>query len=186
MKCRICGKETETKIKSYNLAICKDCFLKRLWGRVGETIRKHSMFERKEKVYIVKEHNNALALENILMDMGYEVEVVEEADDAQGGVLAIGNLLEDEVAHSIWRILNWDITDEMAPVYQQGNIKIVKPLCLILEEELFHYKKIKGIEEKEREGNFVKDKIKEKRLLSAGFWLSFYKSLVKEKEKLNV
>lgn len=187
MKCRVCGKETKIKIKSYNLAICEDCFLKRLWGRVDETIRKYSMFEREEKVYILKENNNASALVNILNDMGYEVEVVGKIKNVPpGGLLAIGNLLEDEVARAIWRILNWDISYDILPVYQQGNIRVVKPLCLIIEEELFHYKKIKGIKEKEKGVSIVKEKIKQNRLLSAGFWLAFYKSLVRENDKLKV
>ncbi len=185
MKCRVCGKETTIKIKSYNLAICENCFLKRLWGRVGETIRRYSMFGRKEGVYILREGKNAQVLAGILGDMNYEFNIVERVESVpEGGILVLGKLLEDEVTDAIWRILNWEISEDLAPVYTQGNIKVVKPLCLIIEEEISHYRSIKGItEERGGEENWLKEKLRERKLLSAGFLLAFYKSFVKEKDK---
>jgi len=185
MKCRICGKETAIKIRSYNLAICEDCFVKRLGKRVGETIRRYAMFREKDRVHIVKGERNAQTLTSILEDMDYECEMVDSVEDVpKGMVLALGNLLEDEVADALWRILNWEMSEEIAPVYQRGDVKVVKPLCLITEEEILHYRNIKGIEREEGEESVLKKKLKEKAFLSAGFWLAFYKSLVREKNKL--
>lgn len=187
MKCRICGRETDIKIKSYNLAICQDCFLKRLWKRVGETIRRYAMFERGERVHILREGINAMSLADILGDMGFEFELIERFEDIpEGGILAVGNLLEDEVAHSLWCILNWDIADDISPVYQWRNVKVVKPLCLTIEEEIQIYRRIKGIEENIMEDSTIKRKLREKGLLNSGFWLAFYQSLVREKDALKI
>lgn len=162
--------------------------MKRLWRRVGETIRKYDMFREGEDIYIAKEGKNARALASILQEMGYEFGMVNGIKDVpEGGVLAVGNLLEDEVADVIWGVLNWEISESIMPIYQEGKVKVVKPLCLLIEEELLHYRNIKSIiEEGEARESGLKKKIKEKGLLSAGFWLTFYKSFLRGKDELKL
>lgn len=180
-KCRVCGKEAEFKIKNYNLVICRECFLNRLYRRIEETIRKYRMFGRDEAIYVPVQGYNALEVAEILGEMGYRIQVVGENEPIpQGGVVAFGNLLEDEVANVILGILNWELKDDIFPVFQKGGARFVKPLCLITEEEMDIFREIKGIEKRKGEENIIKRKMKERKLLSIGFWLSFFKSFLRE------
>ncbi|MBC7330239.1 hypothetical protein H5T88_07780 [bacterium] len=181
MKCRICGKEAEFKIKSYNLAICSDCFLNRLHKRVEETIKRYRLFDKGEEIFVVAGGKNSDVLANLLSEMGYRVEFASSEEEvAEGKIIAMGDVLEDEVANAIWKILNWELREDALPSYYERGRKIVKPLCLLIEEEVFIYRNLKRIEEVREKEEGIKEKMSELGILSAGFMLSFYKSLVKE------
>jgi hypothetical protein len=181
MKCRICGKEAEFKIKSYNLALCSDCFLSRLYKRVEETIRKYRLFDEGDEIFVLKGGKNSEVLANLLSEMGYRVEMAGSEEEVQEGrIIAKGDVLEDVVANALWKILNWDLREDVLPSYYERGRKVVKPLCLLIEEEVFIYRNLKGIEEGWGRVDKIKDRMRELGILSAGFLLSFYKSLVKD------
>jgi DNA-directed RNA polymerase subunit RPC12/RpoP len=181
VKCRICGKEAEFKIKSYNLALCSDCFLRRLYKRVEETIKKYRLFDKGEEIFVLKSEKNSGVLANLLSEMGYKVEMAGSEEEVPGGkMIARGYVLEDVVANALWKILNWELREDVLPSYYKRGRKVVKPLCLLIEEEVSIYRNLRGIEEGREREDKIKEKMKELGILSAGFWLSFYKSLVKD------
>jgi len=185
MKCRICGKEAEFKIKSYNLAICRDCFLQRLYKRVEETIKKYRLFDKGEEIFILMGGKNSNTLATLLSEMGYRVELVSSEEEVpEGKVIAKGNILEEEVANALWEILNWTLGEDVLPSYCEMGKKFVKPLCLLIEEEISIYRNIKRIEEcceaRDDIRNDIREKVKDLGIFSLGFWISFYKSLIKD------
>jgi tRNA(Ile)-lysidine synthase TilS/MesJ len=181
MKCRICGKEAEFKIKSYNLALCSDCFLNRLYKRVEETIKKYRLFDKGEEIFVVEGGKNSVVLANLLSEMGYKVEMAGfEEEVPEERIIARGYVLEDVVANALWKILNWELREDVLPSYYERGRKIVKPLCLSIEEEVSIYRSLRGIAEGREGEDKIKEKMMELGILSAGFLLSFYKSLVKD------
>ncbi|MGB9797015.1 MAG: hypothetical protein ACPLSK_00160 [bacterium] len=180
MKCKICGGEGQFRIRSYNLTLCRDCFMRRLHRRVEETVHRYRLFRKEEELFVIRWEGNSRALSALLSEMGYRVRDVESEDEIPSdGVVVKGTLLEDAVANALWQILTWDIRDDILPSYIENGRKVVKPLCLLIEEELAIYKEIKGIDEEFPKDN-VKEKLRTLGISSIGFWLSFYKSLVKD------
>ena len=75
LKCRICQKIKEgIHLKSYNLKICFDCFLKFLERRVQQTIEKFKMFKREDKIAVaISGGKDSMALSKILKNLGYKI-----------------------------------------------------------------------------------------------------------------
>ena len=75
LKCRICQKIKEgVHLKSYNLKICFDCFLKFLERRVQQTIERFKMFKREDKIAVaISGGKDSMALAKILKNLGYKI-----------------------------------------------------------------------------------------------------------------
>ncbi|MGB9877004.1 MAG: hypothetical protein ACPLPS_04475 [bacterium] len=154
--------------------------MRRLHRRVEETVHRYRLFRKEEELFVIRWEGNSRALSALLSEMGYKVRDVESEDEIPSdGVVVKGTLLEDAVANALWQILTWDIRDDILPSYIENGRKFVKPLCLLIEEELAIYREIKGIDEEFPKDN-VKEKLRTLGISSIGFWLSFYKSLVKD------
>jgi len=72
MKCRICKKEANITLKSYNLNLCPDCFLEFFRKRVYTTINEFKMCTPKDRILVaVSGGKDSLSLWHILNDLGY-------------------------------------------------------------------------------------------------------------------
>ncbi|MEO0072446.1 MAG: ATP-binding protein [candidate division WOR-3 bacterium] len=75
VRCRICQKIKEgTKLKSYNLKICYDCFIDFFRKRVETTIKKFRMFKKTDNILVaVSGGKDSIALAKVLKDLGYKI-----------------------------------------------------------------------------------------------------------------
>ena len=75
MKCRRCSREAQVYLKSYNISLCKECFLELFKRKVLSTINKFSMFSFKDKILVaVSGGKDSLCLWDVLVDLGFNTE----------------------------------------------------------------------------------------------------------------
>lgn len=75
LKCKICGNLKEgIKLKSYNLKICFDCFVKFFENRVEKTIKEFKMFNKEDKIAVaISGGKDSVALAKALKNLGYNI-----------------------------------------------------------------------------------------------------------------
>ncbi|RKY31919.1 MAG: tRNA(Ile)-lysidine synthetase [Candidatus Omnitrophota bacterium] len=72
MKCRVCKRDAQISLKSYNLNLCSNCFLEFFRKRVYTTINEFKMCTPKDRILVaVSGGKDSLSLWHILSDLGY-------------------------------------------------------------------------------------------------------------------
>ena len=75
MRCRRCRQPPVIELRRHNAAFCRDCFLHHCREQVKRTIHEFEMVEQGERVLVaVSGGKDSLALWDILLDLGYEVD----------------------------------------------------------------------------------------------------------------
>ena len=74
MKCKICGAKAEVRLKSHNIALCREHFLQFFRRRVERTIRKFKMFTKDARILVaVSGGKDSMGLLHLLNSLGYNV-----------------------------------------------------------------------------------------------------------------
>ena len=75
MKCRRCREPAVIELRRHNAGFCADCFLRHCGEQVRKTIEDFQMFGPDDRVLVaVSGGKDSLALWDILLDLGYEVD----------------------------------------------------------------------------------------------------------------
>ena len=73
MKCKICGKEAEIKLREHNIALCREDFINFFERRILKAIKKYRMFGKNDKILVaVSGGKDSLTLWYVLNKMGYK------------------------------------------------------------------------------------------------------------------
>ena len=72
MKCKICGKEAIVKLRSYNLALCREHYIEFVKRRVEKGIKKFKMVRKDERILVaVSGGKDSIVLWHVLNELGY-------------------------------------------------------------------------------------------------------------------
>ena len=75
MRCRVCRVPAVIEIRRHNAGFCQPCFLKHCRDQVSRAIEEFDMFGPDDRVLVAVSGGKAsLALWDILLDIGYEVD----------------------------------------------------------------------------------------------------------------
>lgn len=73
MKCKICGREAIVKLRSYNLALCKEHYVEFVKRRVEKAIKKFKMFNKDNRILVaVSGGKDSIVLWHVLHSLGYK------------------------------------------------------------------------------------------------------------------
>jgi len=74
LKCRICGSKAEVHLRSHNIALCREDFVKFFERRLLRTVRRFRMFGHQDRVLVaVSGGKDSLGLLHALKKLGYKV-----------------------------------------------------------------------------------------------------------------
>jgi len=75
MKCRICGRRTTIKSRTYNLPLCEEHFVEFFEKRVKKAINSFHMFDKNSRILVaVSGGKDSLTAWEVLRNLGYEVD----------------------------------------------------------------------------------------------------------------
>jgi uncharacterized protein (TIGR00269 family) len=75
MKCRVCRGPAVIEVRRHNAGFCHECFLVHCRNQVDRAIKEHEMMAHGERVLVaVSGGKDSLALWDLLLDLGYEVD----------------------------------------------------------------------------------------------------------------
>ncbi len=75
MKCRVCRVPAVIEVRRHNAAFCRGCFLVHCRNQVERGVKEHEMIAPGERVLVaVSGGKDSLALWDLLLDLGYEVD----------------------------------------------------------------------------------------------------------------